>query len=354
MLAVRGAHSTRGASRTMTLPTHLLAPAFLAAALLRPVELPADTLPADFGATIPFGLTAEGFVDTPPPPLVFALGRELFFDGILSKDRSVSCATCHDPAEGFADRAPLPAGIRGQLAVRHAPSLFNRGFGRRFSWTGGAESLEAQMLLPIANGREMDLPLFDMVLRLKSDAHYAAKFGAAFEGGVTMTNVSVALAAFVSRIYCGDSAVDRFQGGDFKALDDRERAGLWVYESKGGCWRCHSGPNFSDEGFHDTGIGAQDGVPLAGRFDVTEDESDRGKFKTPTLRGVALTAPYMHDGSIATLEEVVAYYRHGARANKNLDPNLKPLELSDDDAAALVAFLRALSRPSSQAASATK
>ena len=123
-----------------------------------------------------------------------------------------------------------------------------------------------------------------------------------------------------------------------------ERLGLWLYESKAGCWRCHSGPNFSDEKFHDSGIGAKDDVPEEGRFAVTHDEADRGRFKTPTLRGVASSAPYMHDGSLATLPDVIAFYRRGGNQNRNLDPNLTPLELSEADEKNLIAFLEALSR----------
>jgi cytochrome c peroxidase len=308
--------------------------------------LPKDDLSADFGATLPAGVVAKGFVDAPPKPEALKLGRALFFDPILSIDRTVACASCHDPAHGFADPAPISLGINGQRAVRHTPSLFNRGFGKTFSWTGNAPSLEAQVLLPIANPREMGLSLSDMVERLGKDDRYAKEFKAAYSDGVTMANVADALTAFVSRIHHGGSAVDRFQeSADFNALDDKERTGLWLYESKAGCWRCHSGPNFSDESFHDTGVGAKAGVPEDGRFAVTEDASDKGRFKTPTLRGLALTAPYMHDGSVATIEDVVAYYRKGANKNANLDERIQPLALSDEEAAALAAFLRALSRP---------
>jgi len=148
----------------------------------------------------------------------------------------------------------------------------------------------------------------------------------------------------VRRLRRADSPVDRFRTGDFAALSDEERAGLWFYESRGGCWRCHSGPNFSDERFHDTGVGALDGEPEAGRAAVSGLAEDRGRFKTPSLRGVALTAPYMHDGSLAALEDVVEFYRLGGRPNANLDPLLAPLEMGADDARHLVAFLRALSR----------
>lgn len=323
-------------------------------------SLPRDTLPSDFGSVIPRGLVPKDYVDAAPRADVLALGRALFFDPILSVDRSVSCAACHDPEHGFADPRPISPGVKGHHAVRHTPSLFNRGFGAQFSWTGRATSLEAQVLLPIENELEMGFSVAGAIDRLRADPGYAARFAAAFgrtaeasagdtrsvdEGHPSASTLRAALAAFVGRIHHGDSAVDRFQAGDFEALDDRERAGLWVYESKGQCWRCHSGPNFSDDDFHATGVGAHDGIPLAGRFEVSADEHDRGRFKTPTLRGLALTAPFMHDGSLATIEDVIAFYRRGGNPSANLDERLTPLELDDDEAARLAAFLRALSRP---------
>jgi cytochrome c peroxidase len=191
----------------------------------------------------------------------------------------------------------------------------------------------------------MGLSLTDAVDRLRADEAYTKRFADVFHEPPGMKHMATALAAFVSRIYTEESAVDRFQAGHFDALDDRERAGLWVFESKARCWRCHVGRNYTDEEFHATGIGAHEGKLLRARAEFTEDEGDVGKFKTPTLRGLALTAPYMHDGSVATLEEVVAHYRRGANAPAGLDARIQPLELSDEEAQSLVAFLRALSRP---------
>jgi cytochrome c peroxidase len=315
------------------------------AVAVRSTHVPSDTLPADFGTQIPRGLVAANSNDTPPKPEVLALGRALFFDPILSADHTVACASCHDPAHGFADTAPLSVGIRGQLAVRNSPSLFNRGFGKHFSWTGTASSLAQQVLLPIENPLEMGSSPAEAVERIQSDTQLAARFQSAFGAAPSVDSLSIALSTFVARIHNGDSAVDKFQAGDFAALDDNERAGLWVYESKGGCWRCHTGPNYSDEEFHATGVGAHDGQALPGRFEVSADAHDRGGFKTPTLRGLAFTAPYMHDGSIATLEEVVDYYDRGGTACKELDERIHPLALSADERTALLAFLRALSRP---------
>ncbi|MFO0984620.1 MAG: cytochrome c peroxidase [Planctomycetota bacterium] len=315
----------------------------------RPVPLPEDDLPADLGTRPPpFGLHPDRLAppaDNPFTPARFALGRKLFFDPILSADRSVSCASCHQPRLGFASDEARPRGIFGQSADRNAPTLLNRALGTRQMWDGRAASLEQQALLPIQNAREMALPLDQALARLRQSGEHAALFERAFDDGVTEQNLARALATFVRRLWLGNSPVDRFlASGEYEALSTEERAGLWIWQSKGKCSECHVGDNFSDESFHNTGVGAQHGEPEPGRFAVTGDELDRGRFKTPTLRALERTSPYMHDGSLKTLEEVVAYYRRGANRNRNLDPRIAPIDLSDDDAAHLVAFLKALSR----------
>lgn len=272
-----------------------------------------------------------------------ALGARLFFDPVLSADRSVACASCHRPERAFADDVPLSSGVGGQRTLRNAPSLLNRAYGRRFMWDGRAETLEEQALLPIENPLEMALPLTEALARLAADPDYRERFGRVLGGPPTEAGLARALAAYVRRLVLGDSPVDRFRAGDFSALSDAERAGLWFYESRGRCWRCHGGANFTDEDFHDTGVGVRDGEPEEGRAAISGDPEDRGRFKTPSLRGLADTAPYMHDGSLATLEEVVEFYRVGGRPNDRLDPLLEPIEMTPADAANLVAFLRALS-----------
>ncbi len=272
------------------------------------------------------------------------LGRRLFFDPILSLDRTVACATCHRPERGFADDEARSTGIAGQLTLRNAPSLHNRAYGRHFTWDGRFAALEEQVLQPIQNEREMGLSVDLALERLAADASYAQAFRCAFDDGLSRANLARALAGFVRTLTAGASPVDRFRAlGEPAALEPLERTGRWIYESKGGCWRCHSGANYTDEAFHNTGVGAAGGTPEPGRLAVTGDELDRGRFKTPSLRGLALTAPYMHDGSLATLADVVEFYRRGGGANDALDPELRPLELTDDEARALVAFLEALS-----------
>ena len=183
------------------------------------------------------------------------------------------------------------------------------------------------------------------VLRsLNAHAEYPNLFKAAFDDGVTANNLAKALAGFQRTLLLGDSRIDRFRiSGQAGALSDAERHGLWLWESKARCWRCHSGPNFSDEQFHNTGVSWAKKPLDQGRYEVTLKEEDRGKFKTPTLRALTWTAPYMHDGSFASLEDVVEFYSRGGSANPNLDPSLVPLGLSKREMQSLVAFLKALS-----------
>jgi cytochrome c peroxidase len=269
-----------------------------------------------------------------------ALGRRLFSDPILSGDRTVSCATCHLPDRGFAGSDALAVGVRGQKNRRNAPTLLNIAYSPVFFWDGRAATLEEQALKPIADPREMASNAEDAVARLRADPSYVSQFQTAFGDAVTTQNLARALASFERTLLSGDSAVDRFRHGQVTDLNDDAKQGLWLFEGRGGCWKCHSGNTLSDGRFHNTGVawGAGD----LGRYEVTHRDSDRGAFKTPTLRDVARTAPYMHDGSLATLEEVVRYYGRGGNPNPHLDKDLKPVEFSDDDIKHLVAFLNAL------------
>jgi len=279
-------------------------------------------------------------------PSELALGERLFFDRLLSKDGSVSCSSCHLPEHGFADNRRVSTGIKGQRTLRNAPTIVNRAFGQHFMWDGRANSLEEQVLQPIENELEMGLPLAQAIGRLEGDATYVRDFDVAFGALPSADLLARALATFVRAQLRGGSPVDRFRAGSRDALTPAERGGLWFFESRGGCWRCHSGPNFSDEDFHNTGVasaGGAEGDGAAGRFAVTGISAHRGAFKTPTLRGLVATAPYMHDGSLETLAEVVGFYRQGGHVNENLDRAIAPIEMTDADASNLVAFLRALS-----------
>jgi len=305
--------------------------------------LPSDGPPPLPPRTLPLGLT-ELAPDAATTDAVAELGRRLFFSPELSRDRTLSCASCHRPERGFADDRARSAGVGGAETERNTPSVLNRAWSPRLMWDGRAASLEEQVLLPIENPREMDLALDEALRRVAAHTELAAHFRQAFGTAPTRETLARALAAYLRRLVLGDSPVDRFRAGEIDALDDAERAGLWFYESRGGCWRCHAGPTFSDEDFHATGVGVREGEPEPGRAAVSGDPADRGKWKTPSLRGLVATAPYMHDGSLATLEEVVEFYRRGGNPHANLDPALKPIEMGAEDARNLVAFLRALSR----------
>lgn len=322
----------------------VLAAATAAASGFQDDEPPRDTLPTPLSRDVPLGLERELAPEALPAAELIALGRRLFFDVRLSSDESVSCASCHRPDHGFADPRAHSVGVGGAETPRNAPSLLNRVLGASFTWDGRAATLEEQAAMPLDNPEEMNLPPAQAAARVALDASYVREFEAVLGAKPNAENVPLALAAFVKALTYGDTPYDRFNAGEVGALTPAERSGLWVYESRGRCWRCHSGHNFSDELFHNTGVGAVEEQPEDGRFAITKDVTDRGAFKTPTLRGLAETAPYMHDGSLATLEEVVQFYRDGGHANASLSELMEPLELTDADAANLVAFLKALSR----------
>jgi cytochrome c peroxidase len=267
--------------------------------------------------------------DTNPlTPDKVALGRKLFFDKRLSRDGTLACSNCHDPRRAFSDGRVLARGIDGAEGSRNAPALINRGYGASFFWDGRAPSLERQVLEPILNPRELGLTVAELERRT----------------GLTVTEVTSGLASYVRTIRSGDSRFDRYAAGQSRALNAIEKAGLNLFRGRAGCSICHVGPNFSDEQFHNTGVAWRDDKLLdQGRFAVSGNERDRGAFKTPTLREIARTAPYMHDGSLATLEDVVDFYSEGGRKNPHLDPEIRPRALTAGEKHALVAFLKTLS-----------
>jgi len=272
--------------------------------------------------TIPLGL--DLYIPVPENnPLTaekIELGRRLFFDRRLSRDGSIACASCHDPERAYSDGRVIAVGVFGRQGRRNAPALINRGYGRLFFWDGRAASLEEQVLLPIQDSNEMDLPLTEASARLN----------------LAPEEISRALASFVRSILSGDSQFDRFVNGDGSALSAGEQAGLQLFRGKANCAACHVGPNFTDERLHNTGIAWRDGA-------FADSGASNGDFKTPTLREIARTAPYMHDGSMASLNDVIEYYNRGGNGNPQLDPELHPLHLSEDEKRNLVQFLRSLS-----------
>ena len=289
------------------------------------------------------GLAGAGVVSPPPlgldiympvpasNPLTrekLLMGRMLFFDKRLSSDGTLACASCHDPNRAFSDGRAVARGFKGAEGARNAPALINRGYGRFFFWDGRSDSLEKQVLQPIFNPIELSLTESELVRRT----------------GMKVSDISAALASYVRTIRSGDSRFDRYAAGRRNSLNALEKAGLQLFRGKGGCSGCHIGPNFTDERFHNTGVAYRDGLLLdEGRFVVSADPRNHGAFKTPTLREIARTAPYMHDGSLATLEDVVEFYSEGGRPNPNLDPEIRPRRFNSGEKLALVAFLKTLS-----------
>ena len=268
------------------------------------------------------------------------LGRRLFFDTALSVDGTTSCATCHRPENGFSSPLTLPKGVGDRVAKRHAPAILNRHLGSVQFWDGRMTTLEEQALQPIETENELANSIDAVLKTLTESPEYRTAFEAAFADGVTKENLAKAIASFERIIITAESPIDRFVTARESVLTKAQRQGLWLYESKGGCWQCHTGQNYSDEQFHNTGVSWGKGD--LGRFEHTSDEAHRGQFKTPTLRNVAMTAPYMHDGSIKSLREVVEFYNDGGTRNPNLDSKMKPLELTEQEINDLVEFLKAL------------
>ena len=317
--------------------------------------VPKDTLPSELA--LPESL--NGFSKLPSEPAdnsitstKVALGRKLFFDPVLSVDNTVSCASCHRPDHGFANSEKLAVGINGNVGTRNVPTILNRGFGERFSWDGKSKSLEEQVLVPITNPNELGNEIESLIETLRQDSEYVKAFSDVFGASenpgpnhVTAENLAKSIAAFERVLIYDDTKVDRFRSSDYKALSRKARQGLWIFESRGGCWKCHGGENFTDEEFHNTGVSFGVVNRDTGRFVQTKDPEDRFKFKTPTLRGIEFTAPYMHDGSLATLKDVVDFYNQGGSPDDpRLDSDMQPLKLSEQEVEFLVEFLKALSK----------
>jgi cytochrome c peroxidase len=277
-------------------------------------------------------------------PEKIALGRRLFFDESLSKDGRTSCATCHQPSRRFTDGRRLARGVFGREGRRNTPSLLNRAYGQSAFWDGRATTLEDQVRAALTGERDLGLTMEEAVTRVSREANYVRHFRRAFDASVTAERIAQALATFVRSRLSGNSAFDRFLTGDAKALNAEERRGLDLFSGRARCVRCHAGPLLSDEAFHNTGVAWVDGRFLdPGRSAVTGRDGHRGAFKTPTLREIARTAPYMHDGSFARLTDVIDFYDRGGRPNPNLDPDIRPLHLTAAEKKALMAFLRSLS-----------
>jgi len=258
--------------------------------------------------------------DNPMTAEKVELGRQLFFDRRLSRDGSLSCASCHQPDRAFTDGRVVAVGVGGRQGRRNSPALINRGYGRAFFWDARSASLEDQVVKPIEDPNELGSSLHEASGRV----------------GVSVSGMIQALSSFVRSVLSGNSPFDRFINGDVTALTTDQQAGLRLFRGRGNCSACHVGPTLTDERTHNTGVAWRDGA-------LVDRGASGGDFKTPTLREVARTAPYMHDGSLRTLESVVDFYDGGGRSNPSLDPEILPLRLTDDEKRQLVSFLHALS-----------
>lgn len=286
----------------------------------------------------------------PPTPQRVRLGRWLFFDKRLSADNSLACASCHQPDAAFSELTPNSTGIRGQQGNRKAPSFVNQAWTLypHFFWDGRAASLEDQALGPIANPIEMGSTHEAMVQTLSAVKAYGKYFAEAFgDDQITRERVCKAIADYERTRMSGNSPWDRWKRKkDQRAVSEQVKKGdALFFFGKAGCNQCHLGQNFTDSSFHNLGVGwdaAAARFKDEGRSAVSKQDADRGAFKTPTLRDVSKHPPYMHDGSVKTLREVVEYYNKGGLPNPTLDPKMKPLNLTEEEIDALVAFMEAL------------
>lgn len=297
------------------------------------------------GVQVPLGLLPIQWPeDNPYSAEKVELGKLLYFDPRLSADGTVACANCHHPKFAFGDGNPVSTGIKGQKGGRSAPTVFNRAYSLAQFWDGRAATLEEQAKGPMANPIEMGNTHETVVASLRRVPGYRAMFLKVFgTEDFTIDHVAKSIATFERTVLSGNSPYDKYKAGNKKAMTPEQVRGMNVYFNRAKCDQCHEGINLTANSYHNIGVGMDKPDPDAGRFVVTKDPKDWGAFKTPTLREIARTAPYMHDGSLKTLEEVVEFYNKGGIPNKNLDGQIKQLNLTAEEKKDLVAFLQALS-----------
>ncbi len=314
---------------------------------------PATPVGAQLQIAVPLGLPPVPVpADNPPTTAAIELGRRLYYDPILSVDNSVSCASCHHPDYGFADGKPVSNGVQGKKGTRNSPTVFNTAYFTTLFWDGRAASLEEQAAGPVQNPVEMAHTLKGVENKLMRYPGYRSAFAKAFgPSHITFDMVAKAIASFERTVVSGNSPFDRYYyGHDQSALSESAKRGLLVFTSsdKGNCTACHEiGKDyalFTDNKFHNVGVGVNNEQPTdLGRYLVTKNGADKGAFRTPTLRNIARTGPYMHDGSLKTLKEVVDFYIGAGNSNPYLDKRIKPLDfLSGQERADLVVFLESL------------
>jgi cytochrome c peroxidase len=291
---------------------------------LRPAEAPE---PADNAVT----------------PARVALGKDLFFDPRLSGSGWISCATCHNPALGWSDGLATGMGHGMKHLPRATPTIVNAAFNTLQMWDGRKKSLEDQALGPITTEAEMAQTIPALVAKLESIPGYRHMFAEAYPGApISGETIAKAIASYERTVLSTESPFDRWMRGDEHAVSEAAKRGFAVFRGAGNCETCHSGFNFTDNGFHNIGVKDPEGHEDVGRYNERKVALMKGAFKTPTLRDVALTGPYMHNGCYKTLEEVVEHYVRGGDVKGNLSPNMKPIQLTEADKADLVAFLKTL------------
>jgi cytochrome c peroxidase len=336
----------------------------------------------ELSASVPAGISKELWreripADNPISAAKVELGRLLFFDKRLSSDGSLSCASCHDPANAFTDHNSVARGVAGKTGTRNAPTILNSMFSERLFWDGRVGSLEEQAKQPLTNQFEMGMGDYqEVVARLAKIPVYRKAFRRAFKiEGITIDLVVKAIASYERTQLSGNSPFDRFIAGDSVAMTAAQKRGWALFKAKAGCIECHTytptSPFFTDFNFHNTGITAAginfddlkirvkeaarpgseqtlrtlthtEGISELGRYLSSQSPQDMGAFKTPPLRDIELTGPYMHNGSEKTLIDVVQFYNHGGLPNPNLDKRMQALNLTDQEANDVVEFLRAL------------
>ena len=274
-------------------------------------------------------------------PAKAELGKTLFFDPRLSRSGVQACVSCHNPSFGWEDGHKTAVGENMLSLARNSPTIINRAWGEIFFWDGRAESLEKQAVGPIQAAGEMNTPMDVLIDRLKSISGYEKKFAEVFPGeGISEKNIAASIATFERTVVSAEAPFDRWVAGDEKAISDDAKRGFVIFNTKANCVSCHSGWTFTDDSFHDVGLPATEDI---GRAKIVPGIAElQYAFKTPGLRNIDQRAPYMHDGSMATLEEVVRHYVQGGIQRPSLDSEMKPLPLDDQEVKDLVAFMQTL------------
>lgn len=285
--------------------------------------------------------------DNKPTRARIKLGKMLFFDPRLSGDGNMSCATCHNPVMGWSDGLPTAKGFKSQVLGRATPTIINTGYNLIQMWDGRKASLEDQAMGPMEANVEMNMDTDRLFKWLSRNDTYRRAFRDAYPGKpINADTVSKAIAAFERTVVSRNSRFDRWIRGDRKAMTEQEVRGFKLFVGRAGCADCHSAPNFTDDGFHNLGLASYgESNPDMGRYAQRPVKLMKGAFKTPTLRDISRTAPYFHDGSAKTLEEVIEHYNKGGVVTTNLSPNMKKLELCNSEKEDLAAFMKTLTSP---------